>query len=248
VARIDWDAVSADYPAGRGLSEDGLAAWRTAITPYLRGLNLPLVDVGSGAGQFAPLFADWFAIEVIGVEPSTGMRAQAEQSAAHPRVRYVAGEAERLPLPDASCGAAWISTVIHHVPNLAAAAMEVWRVLAEEAPVLIRSAFPGRTERISLFEFFPEAAAVVETYPTIEQTCAAFEAAGFRFRELQSVPQVSIPNLAAMRPRAALRADTTLQRISDASFEAGLARLDAAMAAGRGDERPADYLDLLVFD
>ncbi|MEO8538270.1 MAG: class I SAM-dependent methyltransferase [bacterium] len=246
MARIDYDSVAGNYAAARGLTEDGLAGWREALAQYLSGLTRPLVDVGSGAGQFANLFPSWFGIEVIGVEPSEGMRAEAEGARIDPRVHFLAGTAEQLPLPDASCAAAWISTVIHHIADLGAAAKEVRRVLAPGSPVLIRSAFPGRTHGISLFRYFPEAAQVVESFPSIEQVRREFGEAGFALESVQSVPQVSVPNLAAMRPRVALRADTTLLRITDEAFAAGLARLDAAIASGQGDQVPVDYLDLLV--
>jgi len=246
VARISYNDVAKDYRAGRGLNEDGLSAWREAVRPYFEGLRLPLVDVGSGAGQFAPLFAEWFEIEVFGVEPSDGMRAQAIESAAHERVRYLAGDAQHLPLQDASCGAAWISTVIHHIPDLGAAAREVRRVLAPGAPVLIRSAFPGRTAGISLFRFFPEAAAVVETFPSIERVERDFVAAGFALERFEAVPQVTVGSLGEFRERVALRADTTLRGISDDAFSAGLRRLDAAIESESDPEPLIDYLDLAV--
>lgn len=245
MARIDYDEVSRDYIQGRGLSEDGLAGWRDAVTPYFAGLNLPLVDIGSGTGQFAPLFARWFGIDVVGVEPSEGMRVQASTANTHPRVRYLAGDAGHLPLENGSCGAAWLSTVIHHIPDLAAAALEIRRVLSPGAPVLIRSAFPGRTERITLCRYFPEAAAVIDTFPSVEQTEQAFATAGFEFERLEAVPQVSVRTLVEARERAALRADTTLRGISDDAFAAGLARMDAAIHSGFA-EPLVDYLDLFV--
>ena len=246
MARIDYEVVSRDYIAGRGLEEGGLAGWREAVAPYLRTLALPLADVGSGTGQFAPLFARWFGIDVIGVEPSEGMRAQAMAANAHPRVTYLAGDAARLPFDNASCGAAWLSTMIHHVPDLAAAAREIRRVLADGAPVLIRSAFPGRTGGITLFRYFPEAAAVVETFPAIKQVERAFGAAGFTLEHIEAVPQVSLQSLGQLRERVALRADTTLRGISDHAFARGLERIDEAISAGRDDGPFVDYLDLVV--
>ena len=246
MARIPYDEVAKDYREGRGLSEDGLAGWQKAVRPYFQGLTLPLVDVGSGTGQFAPLFAEWFGIDVVGVEPSEGMRAQAIENAAHSRVLYVAGDAEHPPLEQASCGGAWISTVIHHIPDLGAAAREVRRVLAPSAPVLIRSAFPGRTGGISLFRFFPEAAAVVETFPSIERVERDFGAAGFALERFEAVPQTTIGSLREFRERVALRADTTLRGISDDAFVAGLRCLDEELDSDSGSQPLTDYLDLAV--
>lgn len=246
MARIDYNRVAADYARGRGLAEDGLAAWRAALQPHLDQLDLPVVDIGSGTGQFAALFPRWFGVEVVGVEPSEEMRAEAIAHTRDRRVTYLGAEAEHLPLADGSCGAAWLSTVIHHIPNLEAAAREVRRVVVPGGPVLIRSAFPGRTDRITLFQFFPEAAGVVETFPSIDQVERDFGAAGFRLEEFEPVPQVSAGSLIEFWERVALRADTTLRAIPDDAFAAGLARLDGAISGGQESGPVVDYLDLVV--
>jgi ubiquinone/menaquinone biosynthesis C-methylase UbiE len=246
VARIDYDAVAAHYTRGRGLTEDGLTGWREAVRPYLEGLAHPLVDIGSGTGQFATLFPRWFGLDVVGVEPSGAMRAVAIDDTRDPRVTYLEGDAEHLPLADEACGAAWLSTVIHHIPDLEAAAREVRRVVVPGGPVLIRSAFPGRTARITLFRFFPEAAGVVETFPSIEQVERDFRGAGFRLEKVEAIPQVSVASLAEFRERVVLRADTTLRGISDEAFAAGLARLDDTISGGEDTGPLVDYLDLVV--
>lgn len=246
MARIDYAKIARDYAQARGLTEGGLAGWREAVRPYLAGLALPVVDVGSGAGQFAALFPSWFGVQVVGVEPSAAMRAEAVANISDARVTYLRGDAQHLPLADLSAGAAWISTVIHHIPNLPAAAAEIRRVLTTGAPVLIRSAFPGRTGGVSLFRFFPEAAKVVETFPSIEQVEQDFGAAGFRLERVEPVVQVSVQSLREFRIRVALRADTTLRGITDEAFAAGLARLDTAILGGEAEGPVIDLLDLVV--
>lgn len=246
MARIDYAKIAGDYTQARGLTENGLAGWREAVRPYLAGLALPVVDVGSGAGQFAALFPSWFGVQVVGVEPSAAMRAEAVANTSDARVTYLHGDAQHLPLADLSAGAAWISTVIHHIPNLPAAAAEIRRVLTPGAPVLIRSAFPGRTGGISLFRFFPEAAKVVETFPSIEQVDQDFGAAGFALERVEPVAQVTTQSLREFRSRVALRADTTLRGITDEAFAAGLARLDTAILGGEAEGPVIDLLDLVV--
>jgi SAM-dependent methyltransferase len=173
------------------------------------------------------------------------MRAEAVRHP-HPRVEYVAATAERLPLRGASIGAAWLSTVIHHVGDLAVAGRELRRVLRPGAPVLIRSAFPGRIEGITLFRFFPAAGRVAETFPSVDQVVETFGRAGFDCESLAAVAQVTATDLASTRGRVALRADTTLRGISDIEFEQGLRALDAAIAGGEGGDPVIDSLDLLV--
>jgi ubiquinone/menaquinone biosynthesis C-methylase UbiE len=174
------------------------------------------------------------------------MRQQAAEMRPHARVAYLAGDAEHLPLHAHSCEAAWLSTVIHHIPDLPRCARELRRVLRPGGPVLIRGAFPGRLDRITLFRFFPEATAVAETFPSVEETCDAFAAAGFARERLESVPQVTANSLAAAYLRARERADTTLRGIGDRAFDAGLAALARAAAQEAPPAPVLDYLDLLV--
>jgi ubiquinone/menaquinone biosynthesis C-methylase UbiE len=95
------------------------------------------------------------------------------------KTHYVATRAETLPFGAATCGAAWLSTVIHHLSDLNACARELRRVLARGVPVMIRNSFPGRLDEVELFRYFPAAAAVAAKWPTLEQTVSTFADAGF---------------------------------------------------------------------
>jgi len=247
MARIDYDRVAAGFERGRSLPIEALGAWREALRPYLSGEPpLRVLDLGSGTGVFARAIAHWFDAVVIGVEPSAGMRREALGHPRDRRIAYAGGDARQIPLRSASCDAAWLSTVIHHIEDLRACAAELRRVLRTGAPVLIRSAFPGRQHSVSLFRWFPSAARVVETFPSVEETVAAFARAGFAFEHIESVPQISSPSLRAFAERARLRADTTLALIGDAEFADGLAALDAAAAAEAEPAPVIDRLDLVV--
>jgi ubiquinone/menaquinone biosynthesis C-methylase UbiE len=243
--RASGTTASPPGTRGRSMPIEALEAWREAFRPYLPDEPpMRVLDLGAGTGVFARAIAQWFDAEVIGVEPSAGMRREA---AAHPhdrRIAYIGGDAQHIPLRAATCDAAWLSTVIHHIPDLGACAAELRRVLRTGAPVLIRSAFPGRQHGVSLFHWFPAAARVVDTFPSVEETVAAFARAGFAFERIESVPQVSAPSLRAFAERARRRADTTLTRIRDDDIAAGLAARGAAAAA---EPAPViDRLDLVV--
>jgi SAM-dependent methyltransferase len=247
MARVDYDQMAASYDRGRLLSLEGLEGWRAALAAWLPPPSgLPVLDLGAGTGLFAAAIATWFDARVVAVEPSAGMRRQARQARSHARVAYVGGQAERLPVRDGCCGAAWLSTVIHHIGDLPRCARELRRVLRAGSPVLIRSAFPGRHQGITLFRFFPGAGRIADTFPTVEATVAAFEAAGFAFQALQSLPQVSAPSLRASVERVRLRADSTLAPLPDHEFARGLAALERAAAAEATPTPVVEQLDLLV--
>ena len=71
------------------------------------------------------------------------------------------------------------------------------RARSTKAPVLIRQGFPGRLAGVELVRWFPETARVVDTYPTLEETCDAFAAAGFR-REALASARLQHPNIVAV--------------------------------------------------
>jgi SAM-dependent methyltransferase len=188
MARISYDEQTATaFKAVREVPGDGLSEWREAVRRHLRpSQGMTLVDIGAGTGAFATAFSDWFGLSILAVEPSAAMRAQIPR---RPDIHVLEGDASSLPLPDDSADGAWLSLVIHHIPALEAAAREIRRVLRPGAPVLIRQGFPGRVDQVELVRWFPETARTVDTYPSVEQTCQAFAAAGFSRDALEQIPE-----------------------------------------------------------
>jgi ubiquinone/menaquinone biosynthesis C-methylase UbiE len=244
---IDYDPIAASYDESRALTPEGVTAWRHALDG-LRGLSgsAPLLDLGSGTGIWSGLLADWFDSTVLAVEPSAGMRHEAAGRPAHPRVHIIGGEGERIPIRDHSCSNAWLSTVIHHIPDLSGCARELRRVLRPSGRILIRQVFAGRTDRISWTRFFPTAVPILdERWPSLDAVLAAFAVAGFEKESLQGVDEVAAVDLSAYYDKIKTRTDSTLRLIVDADFESGLARL--RKAAGEEPRAPVvSRLDLLV--
>lgn len=162
MARISYDDLTATaFKQVREVPRDGLAQWREAVQRHLRPRpEMTLVDIGAGTGAFAAAFSEWFDLDIVAVEPSASMRTQIPR---RPRIQVADGDAGALPLADDSADGAWLSTVIHHIPDLEVAAREIRRVLRPGAPVLIRQAFPGRAEKIEVVRWFPETARTINT-------------------------------------------------------------------------------------
>jgi ubiquinone/menaquinone biosynthesis C-methylase UbiE len=256
MARVDYDRMAPDYLEGRALPAAGMEPWREEIARWLpepedpERRRSPVLDLGAGTGQFAAAIADWFGVRVVAVEPSGGMRAQGTRANPHPGVQWVAGAGERLPLRNTTCAMAWVSTVVHHLDDLEAAAAELGRVLRPGAPVLVRQAFPGRMDDVTLYRrYFPgvmEYLVAAGGLPTVGRVEAAFERAGFGVEDLRRVAQVSAPSLAAYLGKVRRRADTGLRLLPDDQFAAGLAVLERDVEAETTPVPVVDRLDLLV--
>jgi SAM-dependent methyltransferase len=250
MARISYDDQTAGaYREVREIPRDGLGEWREAIRRHLRPVpGMIVVDIGAGTGQFAAALNDWFEVSVVAVEPSAAMRARIPR---RPGIRVLEGDASTLRLPDGSADGAWLSLMIHHIPDLEAAAREIRRVLRPGAPVLIRQGFPGRLDRVELVRWFPETARMAGTYPSVEQTCQAFAAAGFSRDALEPVPETYPASLAEFLAQADTfrRADTTMRSLTEEEFLRGKERLRrAVLDAGKtpSPEPRTNWLDLLV--
>ncbi len=79
-------------------------------------------------------------------------RPRRDQIPRTPAGQVLEGNASRVPLPDASADAVWLSLVIHHTPDLEVAAHEIRRVLRPGAPILIRQGV-RRTRPVSRTSF-----------------------------------------------------------------------------------------------
>jgi ubiquinone/menaquinone biosynthesis C-methylase UbiE len=258
MARISYDEeTAAAFKAVREIPRDGLSEWREAVRRHLRpSQGMALVDIGAGTGAFAASFSDWFDLRVLAVEPSAAMRDRIPRT---PAIQVLEGDASALPLPDESADAAWLSLVLHHVPDLGAAAHEIRRVLRPGAPVLIRQGFPDRYEpsgslkwdRIEVVRWFPETARTANTFPSLKDTCEAFATAGFQQEALEQVRETHPTGLADFLGQVdTLRhADTTLRELTEDEFLRGKERLRCAVRLAGDTASPesrSNWLDLLV--
>lgn len=128
-----YGGAAARFLLGESFHPGGVALTRRLI----KGLELSpgkvVVDVASGRGTSALLAAQETGCDAIGVDLSAANVAEASQAAGvaglADRVRFVEGDAERLPLPDAEADAALCECSLCLFPDGAAAAAELARVL-----------------------------------------------------------------------------------------------------------------------
>jgi SAM-dependent methyltransferase len=245
----DYERMASDYDRGRALPLGALDGWRVALTDYLPPSGgAAVLDLGSGTGIFSVALATWFDCWIVGVEPSEAMRTRAMAARSHDRVAYMGGLGERIPLADSSCGCAWLSTVVHHITDLAACARELRRVIMPGSRVLVRNAFADRTAGVTWLRYFPEGAEIARRrWPTVGMVVERFSAAGFERERLTSVEQVTAPDMRAYIAMIKARADSSLAVISDEDFARGVKALEGAAEEQSSSAPVVDRLDLLVF-
>ncbi|MCA1728134.1 MAG: class I SAM-dependent methyltransferase [Actinobacteria bacterium] len=173
-----------DLPAyehiGRGYSRHRTADPRI-VSRLARMLGPPkngaVVDVGAGTGNYSAALAR-LGYRVVAVEPSTTMRSQAEDI---PGVHWMAGTAERLPLPDGHAHGVVCVLALHHFADAGTALSEMQRV-ARGGPVVIFTFDPRAGRRLWFEDYFPElwrqAHETVEPRPGVRSV--AREVSGYR--------------------------------------------------------------------
>ncbi len=230
---IDYDGrMSAGYHSGRALSAEAASTWCAIAAPFVRTAQCAkILDLGSGTGRFATLFAQSFETQVIGIEPSKGMLAAAMHEERPRSLAYVAGAAENIPLKDSSCGLAWLSHVWHHVRDHHACVRELRRVLGHGSTVLVRGTFGDKLDGYpTLFHYWPATRGICKQLPTIQETVLVFEASGFALTEHRRIEQKTCGSLREFAERTRLRADSALALISDSEFRKGQFALGQAAA------------------
>lgn len=132
------------------------ARWRamidpvTLLRPLLAGDERLLVDIGAGVGRLALAAAEILREgTVLAVDRQEDMVAVLERrfaEAGHPNARAILADAVRLPLDDGSVDAVLMSTVLHDLPDAAAALREARRVLRGTGRLVLIEFRPGATD------------------------------------------------------------------------------------------------------
>jgi SAM-dependent methyltransferase len=121
---LAFDELAEDYDHGR-------PPWPPELLHGIDGTAA--LDLAAGTGKLTALLVERFE-DVYAVEPLAGMRAVLERNV--PRAHVLPGNAERIPLDDASVDAAFVAEAFHWFDS-EAAVLELARVLREGGTLVV---------------------------------------------------------------------------------------------------------------
>jgi ubiquinone/menaquinone biosynthesis C-methylase UbiE len=144
-------------PAVAMLYDNAQAVLRRLLTtfrPPIEWLNLPpggiALDVGCGPGNVTASLARAMGRGglAVGLDVSEAMLARAVRAEAGPQVGFLRADAQRLPLRDATVDAVVSIAALQHIPDPAAALVEMTRVLRPGGRLAVMVPTAGRAAQI----------------------------------------------------------------------------------------------------
>ena len=236
--RHDYDRQAETYDATRGASPSVLGP----VLEALAGAPGPdLLDVGGGTGNYAVALREHgFRPTVLDFNEAMLARARAKG------LPVLQGDAAALPFADASWDAVTMISMLHHVPDWAAAMREAVRVLRPGGRLAVMGWAREHIEEVGwVYDYFPAMRGwMVEQHPSARELLDVLPGAELLPVRFEDAADVSI-GVMQRRPELLLdpeqrRQTSFFERLADAApkeLAAGLERLRSELAAGH---RPQD--------
>ncbi len=204
---VDYDRTSIPegYDRGRDHGPEALALWMSVIESRVRGRSIrQILDLGCGTGRFSQALATRFDADVVAVDPSRKMLAIARDKPHEPRLRYVEGRAEAIPLEAESVDMVFTSMTFHHFTDRALAASECRRVLRPGGVLLVRTATREQIDSYAYVPFIPVTRRMhEEVLPSLAEIRGVFESAGMRHVSSDLITQTIAPTWQAYAEKLA---------------------------------------------
>lgn len=244
----DQTTMPSAYDAGRGYAPAVLEFWlRTIADAVSDQIIVDILDLGCGTGRFSAPLAFHFGAQVVGVDPSEKMLAEALRKGGD-HVRFLRGFGEAVPLDDAAVDLVFMSMVFHHFDSPKRAAEECHRVLRDGGVACLRAGVTDRINGYPFLPFFPRTRSLLakdlHSVTFIEET---FTEAGFQRVHHEVVDSEVADSWYSYADKLAHRADSILAQLTDHEFVEGLTALrDHACTAPPG-EPVIEPIDFFVF-
>jgi SAM-dependent methyltransferase len=229
----DYSRQAETYDATRAASPSVLAPLREALAGAP---GRKLVDVGGGTGNYARALRDegWDPL-VVDRSPAMLERAVAKG------LPTLEGDAQRLPLADASADAVMLVSMLHHVDDPGRALAEARRILRPGGRLALMAFTREDLEPLWFPDYFPSTRAwMTVSHPTLAELQAHLPGSRRIAVVFEDLEDASLAALAAHPPlllEARWRRQTSyferMERDLPDELRTGLERLRADVEAGR---------------
>jgi ubiquinone/menaquinone biosynthesis C-methylase UbiE len=239
--------VAQRYDAARALPAATLDLWMDTLQQLIPQPITCLVDVGCGTGRFTGALATTFGCVTLGLDPA-GPMLQAAQTTHCPAMHWVQAAAEAIPVVSHTFDVAWLSQVIHHLPDWAVVCRELHRILRPGGYLVVRNGTQETNAMTPWLRCFPEARAVEQCrIPSRQAIIDQITAHAYDGVVLRTVWQVFASSASSYYDKIAQRGLSALITISDDAFAAGLQRLQAWARAQPAHVPVYEPVDVFVF-
>ncbi|HIJ72504.1 MAG TPA: class I SAM-dependent methyltransferase [Candidatus Hydrogenedentes bacterium] len=248
--KYDETTIPGRYNAARALPAETMGLWLDALVRRVptREINTVL-DMGCGTGRFSASLSDQFGAIVVGADPSQKMLAEARRTVEHPRVKFLIGSAEHLPLNDGTICLIYLSMVYHHIDNLALATNEWYRVLRPGGFLCIRNSTRDLLTSFLYLQFFPSALEFnKDRLPRQRDVIETMQRHGFLFVSHDVIRQRFARNLREYVDKIRQRGLSDLSSLPDNEFEAGVESMRQVVEQEERLEPIAEPIDFFVFN
>ena len=228
--RVDYDRVAATYDSRYEQNTyTGVEQTLSSFVADAAALHHRVLEVGCGTGHWVRRLRQSRHM-AFGVDPSAGMLQIARDSL---RGHVIRGRAEALPCGSASCDRLFCVNALHHFSDPAGFLVEARRVLRSRGGVLTIGLDPHTgQDQWWVYDYFPAALnADRKRYLPTGRIRELMTAAGFCRCETQMIQNLAREmTVGEARSRGFLdRKDKSqLMVITDAEYEAGIKRIEAA--------------------
>ena len=238
---VNYDQIAPTYHQRYSFNRlDGIAAALRSLAQAYSAERVLEVGCGTGRwlGELRPV-----ARHVFGLDLSPGMLRQARRRDA--RLAVTCGQAIRLPFPAAAFDLVFCVNAFHHFPEPRAFIAETRRLLRPGGALAILGMEPRASREWYLYEYFEGAYETdLRRFPSTGMIMEWMRAAGFERAEWRVAEHIA----QQLTGREVL-ADHFLQKhstsqlvlLTDEAYAAGLARIEAALAAAEAEA------NLLIF-
>jgi ubiquinone/menaquinone biosynthesis C-methylase UbiE len=183
---IDYNTAAQSYDNTRNASTTLIALFDRTVH---FSVATTVLDFGCGTGNYLNFIQTNYGCRCYGVEPSDGMRDKAKEKNLNLIIEQ--GDHGQIPYPNDFFDFAYMTDVIHHVPDLRLMFQTIKRVLKPKGTLCIVTESHAQIEGRFYNRYFPSLAIIEkQRYPDVEAIVHQAEFGGFclSFVEIRAAP------------------------------------------------------------